>query len=66
MKCTLPLALVLVACRSTQRQDDRNPVARVSAMDTAIVRRLCAQPDSVLAGRRSCELLDQGPRIKRF
>jgi hypothetical protein len=66
MKWTLPLAMVLVACRSAQHQEDHYPVARVSAMDTAIVRRLCAQPDSVLAGRRSCELLDQGPRIKRF
>lgn len=29
-------------------------------MDSATVRRLCAAPDSVLAGRRLCELRDQG------
>jgi hypothetical protein len=35
-------------------------------MDTASVRRLCAAPDSVLAGRRSCELRDQRQLIKVF
>ena len=67
MKWTLPLAMLVVACRSAQHQADRtSPVARATAMDTAIVRRLCVEPDSVLAGRRACELLDQAPRIKRF
>jgi hypothetical protein len=28
-------------------------------MDSSTIRRLCAEPDSVLAGRRSCVLLDQ-------
>jgi uncharacterized protein YcfL len=64
---TLPLALVLVACRSTAQHADNRVATRVVVMDSATVRRLCAEPDSVLAGRRTCVLLDQSPpRIPRF
>ena len=35
------------------------------AMDSSAVRRLCAQPDSVLAGRGPCVLLDQAPVLIR-
>ena len=35
---------------------------RGAALDTASARRLCAAPDSVLAGRAPCVLRDQGVR----
>jgi hypothetical protein len=41
-------------------------VSRLAAMDTGVVRRLCADADSVIAGRRACVLSDQGvrPRLR--
>jgi hypothetical protein len=66
MKGLLLLVTVLVGCRSASNRQDGKTEARVSAMDTATVRRLCVAPDSVLAGRRSCELRDQRPRVKIF
>ena len=46
----------------------RRPVEKRStqlAMDTSAVRRLCAQPDSVLVGRGPCVLRDQAPVLIR-
>lgn len=34
--------------------------------DTAAVRRLCVASDSVLAGKRACELRNQAPPIRVF
>jgi hypothetical protein len=60
------LSMALVGCRSASHQEDVSSAARVSVMDTATVRLLCAAPDSVLAGRRSCELRDQRQRVRVF
>jgi hypothetical protein len=38
----------------------------VATMDSASVRRLCEQPDSVLAGRANCMLRDQRRPVKVF
>ncbi|HEY9517359.1 MAG TPA: hypothetical protein VIQ74_16990, partial [Gemmatimonadaceae bacterium] len=35
------------------------------ALDSSEVRRLCAQPDSVLAGRGPCVMRDQAPVLIR-
>jgi hypothetical protein len=48
-----------VSCQAVPHHGGAATAARISAMDTATVRRLCVQPDSVLAGRRSCELRNQ-------
>ena len=66
MRWTLLLAMPLVSCVRTPNRPASVPVARFSTTDTATVRRFCAQPDSVLAGRANCELRDQGRRIKVF
>jgi hypothetical protein len=58
-RTALLLSLTLAGCRSASQQEELRSAARVSTMDSAMVRRLCAAPDSVLAGRRPCELLDQ-------
>lgn len=66
MKWTLVLALPLVACVGTPRGPESTPVSRVSRLDSASVRRLCAKPDSVLAGHAACELRDQHEPIRVF
>jgi hypothetical protein len=51
---------LLVGCHGTPPRDTPAQTARtVATMDTAAVRRLCASPDSVIAGQRPCELRDQ-------
>jgi hypothetical protein len=53
---------VSAACASPGRGDARiRPAAerRVATMDSATARRVCAAPDSVLAGRAACVLRDQ-------
>lgn len=62
----LLLALPLSGCMGTPRTPEASPVARLSRMDSATVRRLCAKPDSVLGGHASCELRDQRAPIKVF
>ena len=49
----------LVGCQAVPHHGPPATAARFSAMDTATVRRVCVQPDSVLAGRRTCELRNQ-------
>jgi hypothetical protein len=66
MKWSMFLYVALVGCRSAPPQETMRSAARGRAMDSATVKRLCVAPDSVLAGHRSCELLDQRPRVKVF
>lgn len=40
------------------------PVSRLAMMDSGVVRRVCADADSVIAGRRPCVLSDQGVRAR--
>jgi hypothetical protein len=55
------LAALIVGCHGAPPRDAPGQAARsVAMMDTAAVRRLCASPDSVIAGQRPCELRDQG------
>ena len=64
----IALTCVLSAC-SPPRQQAENKVAvsRFRFRDTAFVRRKCVAPDSVLAGKKDCVLLDQGAfRTPRF
>lgn len=57
----LPL-LLAVGCHSAPRPTADDRVARVATMDSAMTRRLCESPDSVIAGRKDCVLLDQSRR----
>jgi hypothetical protein len=66
MRWTLLAAVALVGCRSAPHQDDPGQAAHSVSLDTVAIRRLCAQPDSVLAGQATCELREQGRRIKVF
>lgn len=58
MRFTL-LTLALLACHGAAQRESESPPQRTALMDSSTIRRLCVQPDSVLAGRRSCVLLDQ-------
>ena len=60
------LAAAVVGCSSAPHQESVGQMSRFSATDTATVRRLCVHPDSVLAGQRACELLDQRPLRRVF
>jgi hypothetical protein len=40
--------------------------SRIAALDSANARRLCAAPDSVLAGRAPCVLRNQAPPVRVF
>jgi hypothetical protein len=62
LRCVL-LSIALAACTApaSRREAALSPVT-----DTATVRRLCAAPDSVLAGKRACLLRDQRAIIKVF
>lgn len=55
------LTLIAAGCAggSVPRTDASS---RVAMMDTTMVRRLCADADSVIAGRRACVLSDQSFR----
>jgi hypothetical protein len=55
---TLLLA-TLLGCHGAAPRSNGSVPQQTAAMDSGTVRRLCAEPDSVLAGRRSCVLLDQ-------
>jgi hypothetical protein len=60
----LPLAAIS-ACH-TGGQRPHEPL-RVAASDSAWIRRVCASPDSVIAGKKECVLLDQSrPRSNKF
>jgi hypothetical protein len=56
---TLLLA-TLLGCHGAAPRSSGSVPQRTAEMDSATVHRLCAEPDSVLAGRRSCVLLDPG------
>ena len=58
MRFTL-LTLALLGCHGAARREPESAPQRTAVMDSSTIRRLCAEPDSVLAGRRSCVLLDQ-------
>jgi hypothetical protein len=62
-------ALALGACaRATSRRAARpEPRGAVAALaDSATVRKLCADPDEVLARRKACVLRDQSPKSRIF
>lgn len=72
----LVVVLAVVAVAQPPGRRLATPTAKASAarsktpppafVDSAAVRRMCEQPDSVLAGRRACVLRDQAPRIRKF
>lgn len=62
-------ALALAGCATRTRPDTvatPAPARRVAALDTAAARRICAAPDSVVAGRAPCVLRNQAPPIRVF
>ena len=69
---TLPLTLVATTAAAQPPAPGRAgrlapPPGTVAVLaDTATVRRICAQPDSVIAGRRACVLRDQRAIVKVF
>ena len=66
--CSALLIALGVACARPARQSTEtvSPVRVAAALDTATVRRICAAPDSVIAGQRSCVLRDQRGPIRVF
>jgi hypothetical protein len=58
MRFTL-VALALLGRHGAAQREPESAPQRTARMDSSTIRRLCAEPDSVLAGRRSCVLLDQ-------
>jgi hypothetical protein len=63
---SLGLAALLVACSpapAPQRPVDTR-AQQFGALDSARIDSLCADPDSVRAGRKACVLRDQSPPIR--
>jgi hypothetical protein len=59
----LSLSAVSACHTGGQRTDE---ALRITASDSAWMRRVCESPDSVIAGKKECVLLDQGrPRSQR-
>jgi hypothetical protein len=59
---TISVAMLLSACAPSTPAPRAMPAARQVAMDTAVARRICADADSVIAGRSACVLRDQSRR----
>ena len=57
-------ALLGVACHGASRPAESTLRTQVIAWDSAAAHRLCQSPDSVLAGKKDCVLLDQGRRLR--
>jgi hypothetical protein len=53
------LTFALLGCHGATSREPESAPQRTAQMDSSTIRRLCVEPDSVLAGRRSCVLLDQ-------
>ncbi len=66
MRWTLLLVIALGACSRTAPSSAVAPLARVSTLDSATIRQLCAKPDSMHAASVSCELRDQRQPITVF
>jgi hypothetical protein len=67
MRASLLLIGVLATgCRGSTRGAEAEVAPLRTVMDTATVRRLCASADSVLAGRKQCDLRDQGVPAQRL
>jgi hypothetical protein len=60
----MPVALIVAGCHGAAPQP-KAPVRRTVAWDSATAYRVCEAPDSVIAGRKECVLLDQGRRADR-
>jgi hypothetical protein len=58
MRLTL-LTLALLGCHGAAQREPESAPQRAALMDSSTIHRLCVEPDSVLAGGRSCVLLDQ-------
>ena len=55
----VPLA---IGCHGAPPSTDTDHGLRVARMDSAMARKICQSPDSVIAGTKDCVLLDQGRR----
>ena len=55
----LSIALLVSACHGASPRAESQRVRRTAAWDSATVIRLCESPDSVIAGKKDCVLLDQ-------
>ena len=63
---TTVLILGSAGCRPARESSTATESASRVAMDSAEIERLCAEPDSVRAGRADCLLKDQSPpRVRR-
>lgn len=63
---SLGLAALLVSCNPapTPQRPVAAPAQQFGALDSARVDSLCAEPDSVRAGRKACVLRDQSPPLR--
>ena len=64
-----PLAAALLAGACARPVPPAPPIAGAAwngraLRDSTTIRRFCVAPDSVLAGRRPCELRDQSPPLR--
>ena len=63
----LILALGFAACTPVGRREARMAmVQRAQFRDSVFVRKNCHAAEEVLAGKRPCELIDQGTRFRVF
>ena len=63
----LVIALGFAACTPVGRREARMAtVKRAQFTDSVFVRKNCLAAEEVLAGKRPCELIDQGTRLRVF
>ncbi|HKH92638.1 MAG TPA: hypothetical protein VKA54_12585 [Gemmatimonadaceae bacterium] len=56
----LSIMLVAAGCHSATPQAESSRAHRALAWDSATAYRICESPDSVVAGKKECVLLNQG------
>jgi len=56
----LSIALVVAGCHGATPQPHASRADRALAWDSATAHRICESPDSVVAGKKECVLLNQG------
>ena len=56
----LSITLVVAGCHGASPPPETSRVSRAVAWDSATAHRVCESPDSVVAGKKECVLLNQG------
>jgi hypothetical protein len=61
----LSITLFVAGCHGASPRPETSLASRAVAWDSATAHRICESPDSVVAGKKECVLLDQGRRPDR-